>query len=246
MTQPLMTQPQSATASAGDDLLRRGRALLAHGRLAPASAAGWQAAVHALNAYAAAPDDDGRGFHSAALRLAQDPRGDDRAAEWAVSALALSDNIKYDWLDRDGVGRRLDDVQRLAMLVQDIASPPQSASDALRQARQCMNNGYLIPAADKGWEAALLAAKAYADAAGCEYSGERNFDNIISALENEAGYREIAGWAYAATQLRQTAAYCARQHNDRYTEILADDIRAVSELANLVQQTVIARKRRVV
>ena len=240
------TQPQPAAPSAVDAFLRRGRELLAQGRLAPAAAAGWQAAVHALNAYAATPDDDGRGFRDAALRLSQDPRGDGRAAEWAVSALALSDNIRYDWLDRHGVGRRLDDVQRLVMLVKDIASPPQSAAAVLRQARQCLHNGYPIPAADKGWEAALLAAKTYAGAIGCEYLGQRNFDSIMGALENETGYREVAGWAYAAAQLRQTAAYCAGQQDGRYAGLLADDIGAVAELANLVQHTIKDRKRRVV
>ena len=49
------TQPQPAAPSAVDAFLRRGRELLAQGRLAPAAAAGWQAAVHALNAYAATP-----------------------------------------------------------------------------------------------------------------------------------------------------------------------------------------------
>ena len=238
-----MTQPQSATASAGDEILRRGRALLALGRLAPASAAGWQAAVHALNAYAATPDDDGRGFHSAALRLAQDPHGDGRAAEWAVSALALSDNIKYDWLDRDGVGRRLDDVQRLAMLVQDIASPPQSAADALRQARQCMNNGYLIPAADKGWEAALLAAKTYADAVGCEYRSENHFDLAVRLLVNEpAGGRKVVDWKFSALRLRETASHCARYPHQPYAEIVADDIADVAKLVLLVQQTMTTGK----
>lgn len=238
-----MTQPQSATASAGDDLLRRGRALLAHGRLAPASAVGWQAAVHALNAYAATPDDDGCGFHSAALRLTQDPRGDGRAAEWAVSALALSDNIKYDWLDRDGVARRLDDVQRLAMLVQDIASPPQSAADTLRQARQCMTNGYLLPAADKGWEAALLAAKAYADAAGCEYRSENHFDLAVRLLIKEpAGGRKVVDWKFSALRLRETASHCARYPHQPDAEIVADDIADVAKLVLLVQHTMATGK----
>lgn len=237
------TQPQPAAPSAGDAFLRRGRELLAQGRLAPAAAAGWQAAVHALNAYAATPDDDGNGFQAAALRLSQDPRGDGRAAEWAVSALALSDNIRYDWLDRHGVGRRLDDVQRLAMLVKDIASPPQSAADVLRQARQCLHNGYPIPAADKGWEAALLAAKTYADAAGCEYRGENHFDMAVSLLVNEpTGGSKVVDWKFSALRLRETVSHCAWYPHRLNAEMVADDIADVANLVMLAQQTMAAKR----
>ena len=163
-----MTQPLPVLAESCDYFLRQGRAALAQGELVSASRAGWQAAVCATADYAG-PDVD---FTDGARRLVKDSLGNGNAAEWAVSAMALSDNIEYGWLDRYGIARRLDDVQRLAILVKDIADPPQTAEDILGRAWECMDNGYLIPASDKGWEAALLAAKTCADAIGCQYSDE--------------------------------------------------------------------------
>ena len=147
-----MTQTQSVTAETCDHFLRQGREFLAQGDLASASAAGWQAAVIVMANYAGSGAEFN--FTDAAQRLVKDHRGHAAAAEWVVSAMALSDNAGYDWLDSEGVARRLDDVQRLAILVKDIAEPPQSAEDVLRRAWECLGNGYLIPASDKGWEAA--------------------------------------------------------------------------------------------
>ena len=231
----MATQLQSAPAADCDTLLRQARELLDKGELAPASAAGWDAAVRALTDYAG----PGADFADAAQQLVGDYRGHTDAAEWVVSAMALSDNTGYDWLDADGIARRLDDVQRLAILVKDIAEPPQSAEDVLRRAWECMDNGYLIPASDKGWESALLAAKAYADAIGCHYEGERHFDSVMRALEREeADNNEVGGWAHTAVKLRKTAAYCSGRSDPRYAELFADDVRAVGELVSFVQARV--------
>ena len=230
-----MTQPQTAPATECDTLLRQARELLDKGDLALASAVGWQAAVAAMAGYAGADAD----FTDAAQCLVKDYRGDVNAAEWVVSALALSDNIRYDWLDVDGIGRRLDDVQRLAILVKDIAEPPQSAADVLDRAQECLDNGYLIPASDKGWEAALLAAKTYADAFGYRYRDESHFDSVMRTLEKEAADRkEVGGWAYAAVKLRKTAVYCAGRSDPRYAAIFADDIAAVGNLVSFIQAKV--------
>ena len=143
MTTAATSQPP-APATDCDALLRQGRQLLGTGQLAPASAAGWQAAQSAMSAYAGPDVPDGMdemdgkaGFQEIAASLLNHYRGDCNASEWVFSALALSDNAQYDWLDRDGVSRRLDDVQRLSILVQDIANPaadcrrPAAASSAM-------------------------------------------------------------------------------------------------------------------
>ena len=238
----------AAPATECDALLRQGRQLLDAGRLAPASAAGWQAAQSAMSAYAASDGAAaGAGFTDAARRLVQHYRGDGQAAEWAVSALALSDNAQYDWLDRDGVSRRLDDIQRLSILAQDIANPPQTPADLLRQAWQCMDNGYLVPASEQGWAAALLVAKRYAHAIGYDYHGEGDFDAVMQLLATEQNadpeIPEIRGWAHAAAYLRQTADYCARQSDNRYADIVADDLDAVASLSDFVLAKVAAKKR---
>ena len=228
-----MTQLQSAPAASCDTLLRQGRELLNKGELAPASARGWQAASRAMSDYV---DAD---FTDAARELVVDYRGHTDAAEWVVSALALRDNAEYDWLDRDGVARRLDDVQRLAILVKDINEPPQSADDVLRRAWECMDNGYLIPASDKGWEAALLATKTYADAIGCRYKDESHFDSVMRILQKaEAGSREVGTWTYAAANLRRTAAYCAGRNDPRYAELVAEDIGEVGKLVSFIQESI--------
>ena len=230
-----MTQPQAVAAETCDHFLRQGREFLAQGDLASASAAGWRAAVRAMADYAGADAD----FTEAARRLVNDHRERGDVAEWVVSAMALSDNAGYDWLDVDGIARRLDDVQRLAILVKDIAEPPQSAEDVLRRAWECMDNGYLIPASDKGWEAALLAAKSYADAIGCRYGDESHFDSVMRTLEKEeAESKEIGGWMYAAVKLRKTAVYCAGRSDPRYAELFADDVRAVGNLVLFIQARV--------
>ena len=243
-----MTATLIPPATECDALLRQGRQLLDAGQLAPASAAGWQAAQSAMAAYAAsAGAATSAGFTDAARHLVQHYRGDGQVAEWAVSALALADNAQYDWLDRDGVSRRLDDVQRLSILVQDIAHPPQTTAALLRQAWRCMDNGYLIPASEQGWAAALLVAKRYAHAIGCDYHGESDFDAVMRLLATEQNggpeFSEIGGWAHAAAYLRQTADYCARQGDNRYTDLVADDLDAVAKLVDFVQAKVAAKKR---
>ncbi|MCE2500216.1 MAG: hypothetical protein J4G13_05080 [Dehalococcoidia bacterium] len=196
-----------------------------------------------MGAYAG-PDAD---FLDDARKLVNEHRGNGNAAEWVVSAMALSDNVEYDWLDKDGVGRRLDDVQRLTILVADLADPPQTAADILRRARECLNNGYLIPASDKGWEAALLIAKTYADAIGYDYRGESQFSRVMQLLEKaESGQREISGLIYAAENVRQTAKYCAMQGDSRYAEVVADDIGAIAKLADFVLGAVSSENRRAV
>ena len=236
-----MTQRQSAPVAAGDEFLRRGRELLAKGELAPASEKGWQAAVSAVNAYVGA-NGLGGDFEKIALELAKDHRKHWNTAEWLVSAMALRDNTLYDWLDRDNIGRRLDDVQRLVILVKDMADPPQNAVDILGRAWECMDNGYLAPAADKGWEAAQAAVKTYAHAIGYDYHGGKDFDKVIDMIEKkgDAGDREVSGWAYAAANLPQTAAYCAARPR-RYAEIIAGDLGDVGQLVALIETRLIGK-----
>ncbi len=230
-----MTQPQAVAAETCDQFLRQGREFLAQGDLASASSAGWRAAVLTLEAYAG-DTVSASDFRDAARRLLKDSRGSAKAAEWVVSAITLSENVADDWLDADGVARRLDDMQRLALLVKDIAEPPQSADDVLRRAWECMDNGYLIPASDKGWEAALLAAKSYADAIGYQYSDESHYHKVMNILEKEeAGNNEVGTWIYVAAKLRQTAAYCNGRNDPRYAELVADDISDVGKLASFIQ-----------
>lgn len=238
-----MTQTESAPATGCDALLRRARELLGKDELVPASAAGWQAAVLAMGAYAG-PDTD---FPDAARKLVNERRGRGNAGEWAVSALALSDNIQYDWLDKDGVGRRLDDVQRLVILIKDIAEPPKSAADILRRAWDCMDNGALPVASEKGWEAALWTTKTYADIMGCKYRGDNHFDTVTRMLAKEevggrvAEVREVIKWEGNALNLRQTAAYCALYPNWLHAEFVAEDIDGVSKLAALIQELAVAK-----
>ncbi len=230
-----MTQPQPVLTASCDHFLRQGREALAQGELASACRAGWQAAVSAMAAYAG-PDAD---FADAARELVNDCGRHGSAAEWVFSAMALSENAKYDWLDKDGVGRRLDDVQRLVILVKDIAEPPQSSTDILRRAWECMDNGYLIPASDEGWEAALLAAKTYADAIGYSYRDESHFRPVMDILEKEAAANKaVKTWIYAAVNLRQTAAYCAGRSDPRYAELIADDIGEVGKLVSFIQASI--------
>lgn len=230
-----MTQLQAAQAVDCDTLLRQARELLAQGELAAASAAGWDAAALAMADYAGPGVD----FADAAQRLVKEHGGHTDAAEWVVSAMALADNVGYDWLDVDGVGRRLDDAQRLVILMKDIAEPPQGAEDVLRRAWECMDNGYLIPASDKGWEAALLAAKTYADAIGYSYGGEKHFDSVMRILEKEeADNKEVGGLTYAAIKLRKTAVYCSGRSDPRYAEMFAEDVRAVESLVLFIKARV--------
>ena len=242
-----MTQPQALAAETCDQFLRQGREFLAQGDLASASAAGWRAAVLALEAYSGdtiAESD----FRDAARRLVKDGRGGTKAAEWVVSAIALSDNTRDDWLGADGVARRLDDVQRLTLLVKDIAEPPQTAADVLKRSRECLENGYFAPASEKGWEAALWATKSYADAMGYEYRGDSHFDDVTRILAKEeaggreAGVRKVTDWEYSALNLRQTASYCTLYPHWLVKEMVSSDVEDVAMLANLVQEIIAVAK----
>ena len=240
---PPAPQPP-APATECDALLRQGRQLLDAGRLAPASAAGWQAAQSAMAAYAASDGASARaGFTDAARRLVKHYRGDGPAAEWAVSALALADNAQYDWLDRDGVSRRLDDIQHLSILVQDIAHPPQTPADLLRQAWQCMDNGALYVASEKGWQAALLATQTYTDAIGCDYQGDNHFDEATRLLAKDEILRAaVRDGESAAACLRRNASYCV--YPKLYPEIVAEDLAAVVNLTKLIHNAVATVKRK--
>ncbi len=236
-----MTQTQSVTAETCDHFLRQAREYLAQDDLADASASGWQAAVRALEVHTGDAIAEGY-FRDAARKLVKDRRARANAAEWVISAITLSENVADDWLDNDGVAHRLDDVQRLVVLIDDMASPPQTAEDILRRARQCLDNGYLIPASDKGWEAALLIAGTYADAIGCDYRDEGQLSRVMQLLEKEESWeRAVSGWIYAAENIHQTARYCAMKGGSRYAEVVADDIDAIAKLADFVQETVSSR-----
>lgn len=242
------TLPTPAAAAECDARLRQARQLLDAGQLATASAAGWQAAQAAMAAYAA---NDGAtvnaGFTDSARQLVKHCQGDGRVAEWVVSALALADNAQYDWLDRDGVARRLDDVQRLTILVQNIANPPETSADLLRQAWQCMDNGSLPAASEKGWQAALIATKTYADAVGCDYHGEYHFEQAIRLLaKDEILSDEVMAGECGAASLRRNASYCAVYPHWLYHEFVAHDLEAVSSLADLIQNALATAKRKVV
>ena len=248
MTMTAATLPQSDPVTESDARLRRARELLDAGRLAPASAAGWQAALSAMAAHAGR-DDGGDGatgceatsFKETARRLLKDHRGDDNPSEWVFSALALADNAKFDWLGQDGISRRLDDVQRLLILLQDIANPPQTAADIFQQARVCLDNGYLAVASEKGWQAVLSATKTYADAVGCEYRGEYHFEQAIKRLAKEdARNRDVMEWEAGAASLGRTASYCAVYPDWLHPEIVAGDLASVANLVNLIDTTLAA------
>ncbi len=214
-----MTQLQSAPVSDCDTLLRQARELLDKGELALASDVGWRAAVRAMADYEGSDAD----FTEAARRLVNDYRERGDVAEWVVGTLALSDNSKYDWLDAESIAHRLDDVQRLVILIADLADPRQSADDILRRARECLDNGALAVASEKGWEAALWATKAHADAIGHEYRGEYHFDDIIQTLLKDDAWREQAlSCEQGALNLRQTAAYYTAYPKMLSPEISAD------------------------
>lgn len=220
-----MTQPLAVAAETCDEFLRQGRESLAQGKLASASAAGWRAAVLALEDYSGNPVSDGD-FRNAARTLVKDHRANANTAEWALSAIALSDNVDDDWLDADGIGRRLDDVQRLALLVKDIAQPPQSADDILARSRECLANGYLAVASEKGWEAATYAAKAYADAMGFNCDGDNHFELVARSLEKDRSFpKEVAVWIDGASLLRKTASLCSTYPRSLHPEVPVEDSR---------------------
>ena len=248
MTMTAATTPQSAPVTGSDARLRRARELLDAGRLALASAAGWQAALSAMAAHAGRDDGgdgatgcDANSFKETARRLLKDHRGNDHPSEWVFSALALADNAKFDWLGQAGVGRRLDDVQRLLILLQDAAHPPRSADAILRRAWQCVGNGSLAVAAEQGWQAALVATRSYADAVGCEYRGEYHFEQAVKRLAKEdARGRDVMEWEAGATSLGRAASYCAVYPDWLHPEIIAADPASVVNLVNLIDTTLAA------
>ena len=225
-----MTQLQSAPASDCDTLLRRARELLDKGELALASGAGWQAAVAVMSAYAGSAAD----FTDVAQRLVKDHRGH-TAAEWVVSALALSDNAGYDWLDSEGIARRLDDVQRLAILVKDMVEPPQSADDILRRAWECMDNGALAVASQKGWEAATHAAKTYAQVMGHNHIRSNYLSQVTRYLKQEPDGSKAGNWSLSASMLLENA---HARPNWLDAELIGNDLDDVSKLVVLIKAAV--------
>ena len=192
-----MTQlPQDYTQTC-DTLLREGRECLTQDELASASAKGWDAAVYAANTYVGDASD----FKDVVLRLSKDQQAPANGVEWAVSAMALADNARYDWLDSSGVSRRLDDVQRLVMLVYDRFAPPRSADATLRRAWVCLANGALVPACEKGWEAITQAAKTYAEVMGYDYIRSNYLDQVAPLLMKEPGGEEAGVWSLKALDL---------------------------------------------
>ena len=241
-----MTQLPHDYTQTCDDLLRRGREYLAQGELALASVKGWDAAGYAAKAYAGLIGQGGSDadFKDVVLQLSKDYRSHDSSVEWAVSAMALADNVQFDWLDKDGIGRRLDDVQRLVMLVFDVANPPQDPEAILRHAWICLANGALAVASEKGWEAALWVTKTYADTIGYEYCGDSHFDDIMRMLAKDDVWRkESAGCEYSALNLQRNASYCTLHPRRLYAEIVAEDIKAVVKLLAFIQERITAGKR---
>ena len=199
-----MTQPLAVAAETCDQFLRQGREFLAQGDLAPASAAGWRAALAALEAHTgnAIAEAD---FRHAARILAKDPRAHAQTAEWAVGAITLRENVADDWLDADGVARRLDDVQRLALLVRDIANPPQTADDILARSRECLKNGYLAVASEQGWEAVTHAAKTYAESLGHDHIRSNHLDRVAPLLMDQPGGEAAGPWSLEVLNLLENA-----------------------------------------
>jgi hypothetical protein len=226
-----MTQLQSMPAADCGTLLRQARLLLNTGMKNVAAAAGWKAALWGMEAYAG-PDAD---FTDAARQLVKDRRGNDNATEWIVSAMALSDNAKYDWLDVDGVARRLDDVQRLVTLIEDIAAPPQTAEDLLRRARECLANGALAVASEKGWEAATRAAKTYAEAMGHDHIRSNYLSQVTRLLKQVPDGSKAGNWSMSAKTLLDNL----RAKPDRLdAEMVGNDLDDVGKLVALVNATV--------
>lgn len=217
-----------------DALLRDGRQSLRRGDLAQASAKGWEAAGHAAAGYASLAGDncDRDGFERLMLQLSKDPRSHDRSAEWAVSAMALSDNARLDWLDRSGVGRRLDDVQRLVTLIFDLAHPPADADAILGQAQACLANGALAVASEKGWEAATYAAKTYAEANGHDHIRSNYLSQVTRLLRATHGGNEVGNWSMSALMLHENA---SGDPDWLDPEIIRKDLQGVSNLVSFIR-----------
>ena len=174
-------------------------------------------------------------FRDAARRLVKDSRGSSKAAEWVVSAITLSENVADDWLDRDGVSRRLDDVQRIVLLVKDIAEPPQVAEDVLARSRECMENGYLAVASEKGWEAATYAAKTYAKVMGHDHIRSNYLSQVTRYLKQEPDGSKAGNWSITAKMLLDNA-HAKPDWLD--AEMIGNDLDDVSKLVALVKAAV--------
>ena len=228
-----MTQPPHDFTGACGDLLRQSRGLLEQGDLVWASSKGWDAAVNAADAYASmiAQSGGSENFKHLMQRLSKDHRGVDGSVEWAVSALALADNAQLDWLDRGGIQRRLDDMQRLVNLVFDIANPPQDGEALLRRAWACLANGSLAVASEKGWEAAAHAAKAYATAMGHDRIRSNYVSQVTRLLKEEPGGNQVGNWSMSASMLHENA---ISDPDWLDLEIIREDLQGVSQLVSFI------------
>lgn len=238
MTMTADTLPQSAPVTESDARLRRARELLDAGRLALASAAGWQAALSAMAAHAGRDDgvDDVTGcdetdFKETARRLLKDHRGNDSPSEWVFSALALADNAKFDWLGRDGISRRLDDVQRLLILVQDAAHPPRRADDLLRRAWQCVGNGSLAVAAEQGYAAVNYVAKTYAAAMGYDRIRSNWLDQVSHLLMQEPGGQDAGAWSITVDVMLESA---YDSPGCLYPDVVGNGLQAAESLVSFI------------
>ena len=230
-----MTQLPYDYTQTCDELLRQGREYLAQGELALASAKGWSAAGYAAKAYAGLIGQIGSDadFKDVVLQLSKDHRSHGNSVEWAVSAMALADNARYDWLDRSGVVRRFDDVQRLVLLVFDIANPPQNADAILCRARVCLGNGALAPASEKGWEVATYAAKAYAEAMGYAYIRGNYLDQVTPLLMKEPGGGKVGVWSLRALNLLENT---DPRRNWLDADLVSEDLNVAGKLITLVKE----------
>ena len=232
-----MTQQSHDFVNTCGALLRESREALSRGDLVSASAKGWDAAVIAGNAYGATTGQNGGAehFESLMLQLSKDPRGIAGSAEYAVSAMALADNVRLDWLDRSGIRRRLEDVQRLVNLVFDIKNPPNDNEALLRRAWACLANGSLAVASEKGWEAATHAAKTYAEAMGHDHIRSNYLSQVTRYLKQEPGGSEAGNWSMSAKMLLESF-HAKVDWLD--AELIGDDLNDVGKLVALVNATV--------
>ena len=232
-----MTQPQAVAAETCDQSLRRGREFLAQGDLVSASAKGWDAAVVAADAYAGMLLQNGgtANFERLMLQLSKDRRGVEGSAEWAVSAMALADNVRLDWFDRSGIRRRLEDVQRLVNVVFDIANPPQDGEALLRRAWACFDNGSLAVASEKGWEAATYAAQAYATAMSHDHIRSNYVSQVAKLLKEELGGNQVGNWLIGASMLHENA---IGDPDWLDPEIIRDDLEGVSNLVSFISERI--------
>ncbi len=230
-----MTQLPHDYTQTCDDLLRRGREYLAQGELALASVKGWDAAGYAAKAYAGLIGQGGSDadFKDVVLQLSKDYRSHDSSVEWAVSAMALADNVQFDWLDKDGIGRRLDDVQRLVMLVFDVANPPQDPEAILRRAWVCLANGALAVASEKGWEAATCTAKTYAYAMGYDHIRSNYLSQVAKLLKREPDGSEVGNWSMSARMLLD---YAHLKSDSLDANLISDELEDVARLIALVDK----------